>query len=95
VLFNPVRRRVQDFIDRRFYRKKYDAAKVIAEFGGTCRDETDLDKLTARLVEVVNETMQPAQVSLWLKPMADRRRQIEAVGGLPTAVNPRENNHDR
>ncbi|MEK7324856.1 MAG: hypothetical protein AAB217_06315, partial [Chloroflexota bacterium] len=66
-LFNPVRRRVQDFIDRRFYRKKYDAAKVIAEFAATCRDETDLDKLTARLVEVVDETMQPESVTLWLK----------------------------
>ncbi len=66
-LFIPLRRRVQDVIDRRFYRKKYDAAKVIAEFGATCRDETDLDKLTARLVEVVDETMQPASVQLWLK----------------------------
>ncbi len=66
-LFNPVRRWVQNVIDRRFYRKKYDAAKVIAEFAATCRDETDLDKLTARLVEVVQETMQPEDTSLWLK----------------------------
>jgi hypothetical protein len=66
-LFFPLRNRVQDFIDRRFYRKKYDAAKVIAEFAATCRDETDLDKLTARLVEVVEETMQPERVTLWLK----------------------------
>ena len=94
-LFNPVRRPVQDAIDRRFYRKKYDAAKVIAEFAATCRDETDLDKLTARLIEVVNETMQPESVSLWLKPMADRRRQTAAVGGPPTAVNSKESNRDR
>jgi hypothetical protein len=67
-LFFPLRKRVQDFIDKRFYRKKYDAAKVIAEFAGACRDETDLEKLTARLVEVVDETMQPERVSVWLKP---------------------------
>jgi hypothetical protein len=65
-LFFPLRKRVQDFIDRRFYRKKYDAAKVIADFAATCRDETNLDKLTARLVEVVEETMQPESVGLWL-----------------------------
>ncbi len=85
-LFNSVRRRVQDVIDRRFYRKKYDAAKVIAEFGATCRDETDLDKLTARLVEVVQETMQPERVSLWLKPTVDRsarRQTADSSGGQP------------
>jgi hypothetical protein len=71
-LFNPVRKQVQVFIDRRFYRQKYDAEQALAEFAAAARNETDLGKLSSQMIGAVQDTLQPGTMSLWLRPSADR-----------------------
>jgi hypothetical protein len=75
----PLRRRLQSVIDRRFYRRKYDATRVLRSFGTKARDEVDLGRLATELLHLVEDTMQPAHVSLWLRPVTPeaRRGQVD------------------
>jgi hypothetical protein len=66
-LFNPLRTRIQNFIDRRFYRRKYDTEQIAADFNARLREEVDIEQLSEQLLKVVEETLQPVNLSLWLK----------------------------
>ena len=84
-LFQPLRHRLQKIVDRRFYRSKYDAAKIVETFSTTLRNEVDLSQLSEHLLNVVQDTMQPAHVSLWLRQPTHRATpSLQTTSKAPT-----------
>ncbi len=91
-LSNPLRRRIQDFIDRRFYRQKYDADKALAEFAEAARSETDIQTLTAQLVAAVQSAIQPESTSVWMRPAAISPLNSRTMPAAQTNISLQERN---
>ncbi len=88
-LFQPLRQRIQAAIDRRFYRRKYDAARIVQAFSTRLRDEVDIGRLSVDLMDVVDQTLQPSSVSLWLRRQQGKRRVRDAWRAVAPFDRPR------